>query len=215
MGGPLSGHARGIEGCRPGAKLIARMRGEVPPIAKLTGFEMTRIAADEARKEVETGPQHSNPMGTLHGGVLCDLADAAMSMAYASGLAEGKTFTTVEMKMNFLRPVWSAHLIAVGRVLRRGRQLGRLECRITTGQAKLSAFLESLQNPLHFLDFETFQPAIPLFDDSWAYQQIPFQFSLHVVGKPGAKARHHGHLSMGAKDPRKGFAEALRAVSYV
>ena len=79
-------------------------------------------------------------------------------------------------------------------------------------QAKLSAFLKSLQYPLHFLDFETFQPAIPLFDDSWAYQQVPFQFSLHVVEKPGAKARHHGYLSMEAKDPRKGFAEALRAV---
>jgi hypothetical protein len=79
-------------------------------------------------------------------------------------------------------------------------------------QAKLSTFLEGLQYPLHFLDFETFQPAIPLFDDSWPYQQVPFQFSLHVVEKPGAKARHHGYLSMEAKDPRKGFAEALRAV---
>ena len=79
-------------------------------------------------------------------------------------------------------------------------------------QAKLSTFLKSLQYPLHFLDFETFQPAIPLFDDSWAYQQVPFQFSLHVVDKLGAKARHHGYLSMEAKDPRQGFAEALRAV---
>ena len=79
-------------------------------------------------------------------------------------------------------------------------------------QAKLSSFLRSLQYPLQFLDFETFQPAIPLFDDSWAYQQVPFQFSLHVVEEPGAKARHHGYLSMEAKDPRKGFTEALRAV---
>jgi hypothetical protein len=79
-------------------------------------------------------------------------------------------------------------------------------------QAKLSTFLKNLQYPLHFLDFETFQPAIPLFDDSWPYQQVPFQFSLHVVEKPGAKARHHGYLSMEAKDPRQGFAEALRSV---
>ena len=79
-------------------------------------------------------------------------------------------------------------------------------------QAKLSSFLKSLQYPLHFLDFETFQPAIPLFDDSWPYQQVPFQFSLHVVEKPGAKAHHHGYLSMEAKDPREGFAEALRTV---
>ncbi len=79
-------------------------------------------------------------------------------------------------------------------------------------RVKLSSFLKSLQYPLHFLDFETFQTAIPLFDGSRPYQQVPFQFSLHVVEKPGAKARHHGYLSMEAKDPRAGFAEALRAV---
>jgi uncharacterized protein (TIGR00369 family) len=44
-------------------------------------------------------------MGTLHGGVLCDIADAAMGMAYASTLGEGETFTTIELKINFLKPV--------------------------------------------------------------------------------------------------------------
>ena len=79
-------------------------------------------------------------------------------------------------------------------------------------RARLAAFLNRLQYPLYFLDFETFQPAIPLFDGSWPYQQVPFQFSLHVVEEAGARARHHGYLSMAAKDPRDGFAEALRAV---
>lgn len=99
----------------------------------------------------------------------------------------------------------------------RARQQAIQQEAYTSGQphidkAKLSSFLEGLHYPLHFLDFETFQPAVPLFNDSWPYQQVPFQFSLHVVEKPGAKARHHGYLSMEAKDPRKGFAEALQAV---
>jgi uncharacterized protein (TIGR00369 family) len=51
-------------------------------------------------------------MGTLHGGVLCDLADAAMGIAYLSTLAEGETFTTIELTINFLRPVWNAKLRA-------------------------------------------------------------------------------------------------------
>ncbi|MFQ5771237.1 MAG: PaaI family thioesterase, partial [bacterium] len=50
--------------------------------------------------------QHANPMGTLHGGVLCDIADAAMGMAYASTLEQGESFTTLELKINFLKPVW-------------------------------------------------------------------------------------------------------------
>jgi acyl-coenzyme A thioesterase PaaI-like protein len=47
---------------------------------------------------LRSGPQHANPMGTLHGGVLCDLADAAMGMAFASTLAPGESFTTMALE---------------------------------------------------------------------------------------------------------------------
>jgi len=60
------------------------------------------------------------PWGTLHGGILCDIADAAMGMAFASTLAPGESFTTIELKINFFRPVWEARLQAEGRVVRRG-----------------------------------------------------------------------------------------------
>ena len=53
--------------------------------------------------EFAVGRQHANPMGTLHGGVLCDIADAAMGIAYASTLAERETFATLELKINFLK----------------------------------------------------------------------------------------------------------------
>ena len=85
------------------------------------------------------GPQHANPMGTLHGGILCDIADAAMGMAFASTLASGESFTTVELKINFFRPVWQARLKAEGRVVRRGRTIGYVECEITDERDQLIA----------------------------------------------------------------------------
>jgi uncharacterized protein (TIGR00369 family) len=107
--------------------------GEVspPPIATLLGFTLTSVGSGEAVIAFEAGARHANPMGTLHGGVLCDIADAAMGMAYASTLAEGETFTTLELKINFLKPVWTAKLRAIGRVVKAGKTVGLLECDIT------------------------------------------------------------------------------------
>jgi uncharacterized protein (TIGR00369 family) len=78
-------------------------------------------------------------MGGVHGGVLCDLADAAMGIAYLSTLAEGETFTTVELKINFLRPVIEARLTASARVVMGGRTMGFVECDITHERGLLVA----------------------------------------------------------------------------
>lgn len=109
------------------------------PIARLIGFEAKEIVEGRATVTLAAGPQHANPMGTLHGGVLCDIADAAMGMAFASTLAAGESFTTVELKINFFRPVWEAHLKAEGKVVRRGRSLGYVECEITDEHGRLIA----------------------------------------------------------------------------
>ena len=74
-----------------------------------------------------------------HGGILCDIADAAMGMAFASTLAPKESFTTVELKINFFRPVWEAHLKAEGKVVRRGQSLGYVECEITDERDRLVA----------------------------------------------------------------------------
>ncbi len=78
-------------------------------------------------------------MGTLHGGILCDIADAAMGMAYASTLDEGETFATLELKINFLKPVWQAKLQAIGRVVKHGRTVGLVECDILDADETLVA----------------------------------------------------------------------------
>jgi uncharacterized protein (TIGR00369 family) len=125
--------------------LQAQIRGELPtpPIAKLIGFKLTAVSAGSSTVMFEAGPQHANPMGTLHGGVLCDVADAAMGIAYASNLAEGESFTTLELKISFLKPVWSGHLTAEGRVLKQGRTTGLVECRVTDEKGSLVAHATS------------------------------------------------------------------------
>jgi len=71
--------------------------------------------------------------------VLCDIADAAMGMAWASMLADNETFTTLELKINFLRPVWRARLTAEGTVVQRGRTVGLAECAISDERGRLVA----------------------------------------------------------------------------
>lgn len=80
---------------------------------------------------------------------------------------------------------------------------------IVNGEA-LSAFLEKLQYPLYYLDLETFMTAIPMFDGVKPYQQVPFQFSLHVQKKPGAKPEHHSFLADGDEDPRREILPLLK-----
>ena len=109
------------------------------PIARLIGFEARDIADGRATVVLAAGPQHANPMGTLHGGILCDIADAAMGIAFASTLAPEESFTTVELKINFFRPVWQAQLKAEGTVVRRGQTIGYVECAITDEKNRLIA----------------------------------------------------------------------------
>jgi uncharacterized protein (TIGR00369 family) len=109
------------------------------PVARLIGFEAKDIADGRATVILAAGPQHANPMGTLHGGILCDIADAAMGMAFASTLAPEESFTTVELKINFFRPVWKARLTAEGTVVQRGRTSGYVECTVTDEGNRLIA----------------------------------------------------------------------------
>jgi uncharacterized protein (TIGR00369 family) len=117
------------------------IRGEIPPppIAQLIGFRLVAVKRGEAVFEFESSEKHANPMGTLHGGVLCDVTDAAMGVAFASTLDEGESFTTLELKINFLRPVWSEKLRAIGKVVKRGNTVGMVECDVTNSSGALVA----------------------------------------------------------------------------
>ena len=116
-----------------------RARANDIPVARLIGFEAKEIVDGRATVMLAAGLQHANPMGTLHGGILCDIADAAMGMAFASTLAREESFTTVELKVNFFRPIWQAQLKAGGTVVQRGRTIGYVECDITDEEDRLVA----------------------------------------------------------------------------
>jgi len=119
--------------------LIERARSSTVPIAALIGFDIEEVGDGRAIGTLQAGPQHANPMGTLHGGVLGDLSDAAMGMAFVSTLAADESFTTMSLTITFFRPVWQTRLRAVARVVNRGRNVGYLECDVTDQDEKLVA----------------------------------------------------------------------------
>lgn len=118
----------------------AVVKGVPPsPIARLLGFKLASLRKGRAVIEFRAAEQHFNPMGTLHGGVLCDIADAAMGMSHAAMLKDGETSTTLELKINFLKPVWAGKLRAVGRVVKAGRTITLTECDVFNDKKKLVA----------------------------------------------------------------------------
>ena len=100
-----------------------------PPVATLIGFKPVTIEEGAAVFHLEARrDRHANPMGTVHGGILCDVADAAMGMACASLLEMGESFTTLELRINYFRPVTEALLEARARVVQSGKSIVYLEC---------------------------------------------------------------------------------------
>jgi len=123
----------------------AMARGEIPPppVSQLLGLRLKTVAEGECVFELEVAPEHANPMGTLQGGVICALADAAMGMAYATTLGEGESFTTLELKTNYLRQVSEGTLTATGRVIHSGRTIGLTSCDVVDERGRVVAHATS------------------------------------------------------------------------
>lgn len=118
---------------------LARDGVPLAPVARLLGFCVVSADGGRGVVELQADERFANPMGTLHGGILCDIADAAMGIAYAGLLEEGESFTTLELKINFLRPVWKSTLTAIGHVVKQGRTVGLVECDIADEAGNLVA----------------------------------------------------------------------------
>lgn len=116
--------------------LVQKVLASRPAVAELIGFNVEEIGNGRAVGCLQAGPQHANPMGTMHGGVLCDLADAAMGMAFASTLAASESFRTTSLSINFFRPVWQARLRAEAHVVSRGKNMGYVECDVADQDGK-------------------------------------------------------------------------------
>jgi uncharacterized protein (TIGR00369 family) len=111
-------------------------RGEVPPPPAATkiGMRLASFQQGEAVVELDADASHGNPMGTVQGGILAAIADAAMGWAY---------MTTLELKMNFLRPVRPGRLEARARVRNAGRTVGLIECEVLADGGKVAGYAVS------------------------------------------------------------------------
>ena len=119
----------------------AFLRGELepPPVARFLGMRLVSGGEGEATMELDARPEFANPMGTVQGGIICALVDAAMGFAFASTVEDGESFTTLELKTNYLRPFWDGTLSARGWVVSRGRSVGLTECEVKDAEGRLVA----------------------------------------------------------------------------
>ena len=112
-----------------------------PPIAELVGFRLVEAEPGRAVFEMEPGPQHYNPIGSVHGGVAMTLLDSAMGVAVHTLLEPGVGYTTLELKTNFVRPmtVDTGLVRCEGNVLHSGSRVATAEGKLTDANGKLLA----------------------------------------------------------------------------
>jgi uncharacterized protein (TIGR00369 family) len=121
----------------------------LPPIMKTLGMKLLEANEGKAVLSMKVDSEFHNPMGTLHGGIMTDLADAAMGVALMSTLGDDESFTTLELKMNFLRPVYEGEITAEAKVVHRGRTIALVESVIKSGEGKEVARGIATQMVLH------------------------------------------------------------------
>ncbi|MDS0477044.1 PaaI family thioesterase [Natrinema sp. 1APR25-10V2] len=113
------------------------------PIGTLLGWEIESLGDGEAVLSMEATSRHANRGGPVQGGVITALADTTTAVAFMTTLEEGESTTNIELKINFLRPVFEDRLEATATVVNRGRTLGLVQCDVHTSEGKLVARLST------------------------------------------------------------------------
>jgi uncharacterized protein (TIGR00369 family) len=111
------------------------------PVAELLGFDLTELGDGQATFRMDPGERHYNPLGTVHGGVAATLLDSAMGVAVHTTLDEGETYTTLELKVNYVRAITqdTGTVVATGSVIHRGGRVATAEARLTDADGRLLA----------------------------------------------------------------------------
>ena len=112
------------------------------------GTRITEAEPGRVVLELEAGPQHRHGGGVVQGGVITQIADAAMGMSLATLQPEGTWNTTVELKINFVRPAIAGRLRAVGRVVQMGEALLFGEADVFDDRGRLIARASSTCMPV-------------------------------------------------------------------
>lgn len=119
------------------------IEGELPqpPIAKTLGFRLEKIESGRAEFTGTSKTDFYNPLGTTHGGYIATLLDSAMGCAIQSTLEAGKGSTSLEFKVNFVRPVFdkTGTLRAIGEIINVGKQIITAEAKLVDEAGKLYA----------------------------------------------------------------------------
>ena len=109
-------------------------------ISQTLGFRLVEIGLGTATVELDADPdRHGNQQGTVHGGLLCELADAAIGTAHSTLVGEGESFTSIDLKINFFRPVWKSTLRATAKPIQSGRTITHYTCDIVRDDGKVAA----------------------------------------------------------------------------
>ena len=138
-----------LGGARDGARLAGRdylqsmIDGRLPraAIASLLGFDLVEVGEGFAAFECQPGERHYNPNGTVHGGLACTLLDSAMGCSIHSTLPAGMAYTTLELKVNLVRPITggTGRLRCEARLIHAGRRIATAEGKLIDPTGKLYA----------------------------------------------------------------------------
>jgi len=112
-----------------------------PPISKLLGFHFTHLEAGAVSLVLPIGAHLYNPIGSVHGGIAATVLDTVMGCSVHSMLPKGRAYSTLEIKINYLRPMTHAlgEVKVEGRVVNLGRKAGFAEGKIMDGAGKIYA----------------------------------------------------------------------------
>jgi uncharacterized protein (TIGR00369 family) len=132
--------AKGMSGLE---YIQALINGSVPPPPIIALMNMTAVAAEVGKVTFTCEPNesHYNPIGTVHGGLVCTLLDSVAGCAVQTTLPKGQGYTSLEIKVNYLRPVLSTTgtLTAVGIVTKPGRRAAFVDATVTDSDGRLVA----------------------------------------------------------------------------
>lgn len=109
-------------------------------ISRTLAMRVVEIGQGTATIEIDADAEiHGNQQGTVHGGLICELADAAIGTAHSTRMLDGETFASIDLKVNFIRPVWKSVLRALARPIQSGNTISHYECEIIREDGKLAA----------------------------------------------------------------------------
>lgn len=189
------------------ANLIPRsLRGLLAQTVEDSLDDMTKAIRLPQPPEVQIGSHCDDPYTCpLHDQCLAFLPEQNVTTRYRAGK---KAFKLLEDGTVAIKGIPAkSRLTANQKIEHRAVMTGEPHI----DRPAITAFLSQLHYPLSFMDFETYATAIPLFDGVRPYEQIPFQFSLHVVRSVGAQPEHYGFLAEDANNPHPEFMRQRQA----